>query len=79
MGSLASFARASIAKGFFRSLKSINPPYPPFNKGGNYKELLIKSPFEKGDLGGFENLHGERIYGKGYKPILNVNRSLSRP
>ena len=28
--------------------------------------MLLKSPFEKGDLGGFENLQAERIYGKDY-------------
>jgi hypothetical protein len=42
----------AFAKSFFRSLISTNPPYPPFNKGGNYKELLLKSPFEKGGLRG---------------------------
>jgi hypothetical protein len=29
------------------------PPIPPFRKGGNYKKSLLKSPFLKGDLGGF--------------------------
>jgi hypothetical protein len=36
-----------IAKSFFRYGKPYNPPCPPFNKGGNYKELLLKSPFDK--------------------------------
>ena len=42
-------------------------PLPPFKKRGNCKELLLKSPFAKGDLGGFENLQTEGIYGKRYK------------
>ena len=33
---------------FFRSLISTNPPNPPLIKGGNYKKLQEKSPFEKG-------------------------------
>ena len=37
----------AFAKSSFRSLTPTNPPYPPFNKGGNYKELQLKSPFEK--------------------------------
>jgi len=28
------------------------PPNPPLIKGGNYKELLVKSPFEKGGFRG---------------------------
>jgi hypothetical protein len=42
------------------------PPNPPLEKGGNYKELLVKSPFEKGDLllGGLKNLQVGGIYGK---------------
>jgi hypothetical protein len=43
--------------------KPYNPPCPPLKKGGNYKELLLKSPFEKG---GFKNLQSEGIYGKRY-------------
>jgi hypothetical protein len=49
-----------IAKRFFRYGKPYNPPCPPLRKGGNCKELLLKSPFEKG---GFENLQKKRIYG----------------
>ena len=56
----------AIAKSFFRYGKSYNPPCPPLEKGGNYKELLLKSPFEKGDLGGFKNRYMEGIYGKRY-------------
>jgi hypothetical protein len=26
------------------------PPNPPLEKGGNYRELLVKSPFEKGGI-----------------------------
>jgi len=39
------------------------PPGPPLEEGGNCKDLLGKSPFEKG---GFENLQGEGNYGKRY-------------
>jgi hypothetical protein len=28
------------------------PPAPPFRKGGNYGELLLKSPFAKGGFRG---------------------------
>jgi hypothetical protein len=28
------------------------PPNPLLEKGGNYKELLLKSPFEKGGFRG---------------------------
>jgi len=31
---------------------SFKSPLPPFNKGGNYKELLLKSPFDKGGFRG---------------------------
>ena len=42
-----------IFKSFFRSLISTNPPDPPLKKeGGNHKELLLKSPFEKGGFRG---------------------------
>ena len=47
--------------------KPYNPPCPPLKKGGNYKELLLKSPFEKGGFRGFENLQTEGIYGKRYR------------
>jgi hypothetical protein len=42
----------AIAKSFFRSGKPYNPPCPPLKKGGNYKELLVKSPFDKGGFRG---------------------------
>jgi hypothetical protein len=42
----------AIAKGFSRSGTLYNPPCPPFKKGGNYKELQEKSPFEKGGFRG---------------------------
>ncbi len=42
----------AIAKSFFRSGKPCNPPCPPLKKGGNCKELLSKSPFEKGGFRG---------------------------
>jgi hypothetical protein len=42
----------------------IIPPAPLEKRGGNYKELLLKSPFEKG---GFKNRYMEGIYGKRYK------------
>ena len=38
----------AFAKSIFRWRHHSNPPYPPLRKGGNYKELLLKSPFEKG-------------------------------
>jgi hypothetical protein len=41
-----------FAKRFFRSGTSYNPPCPPLKKGGNYKELQEKSPFEKGGFRG---------------------------
>jgi hypothetical protein len=44
---------------FFPVLDIHKSPLTPLNKGGNYKELLLKSHFEKGDLGGFKNLRGE--------------------
>jgi hypothetical protein len=42
----------AIAKSFFRSGNPYNPPCPPLKKGGNYKELQEKSPFEKGGFRG---------------------------
>jgi len=41
----------TIAKSFFRYGKPYNPPYPLEKREENYKELLLKSPFGKGDLG----------------------------
>jgi hypothetical protein len=46
------FSYIAIAKSFFRSGKPYNPPCPPLKKGGNYKELQGKSPFEKGGFRG---------------------------
>jgi hypothetical protein len=41
----------AIAKSFFQYGNPYNPPCPPLKKG-NYKELLLKSPFEKGGFRG---------------------------
>jgi hypothetical protein len=41
-----------MPKVFSHSGITLIPPNPPFRKGGNYKELLLKSPFEKGGLRG---------------------------
>jgi hypothetical protein len=44
-----------IAKSFFRygtCAGNLNPPYPPFFKGGNLAEFLLKSPFGKGGFRG---------------------------
>jgi hypothetical protein len=43
------FARGS--KGF-SVMESLIIPLPPFKEGGNYKEFLFKSPFEKGGFRG---------------------------
>jgi hypothetical protein len=40
------FVSTVIAKRFFRSGTPDNPPCPPLKKGGKYKELQEKSPFE---------------------------------
>jgi hypothetical protein len=42
----------AIAKSFFQYGNPYNPPCPPLTKGGNYKKLLLKSPFEKGGFRG---------------------------
>jgi hypothetical protein len=48
------------------------PTAPPLRKWGNYKELLVKSPFGKG---GFKDLQVAGIYGKRYKPAqTNINK-----
>jgi hypothetical protein len=60
---MTKFLILAFAKSFFRSETPYNPPCLPLKKGGNYKKLQEKSPFEKG---GFENLQGGRIYGKSY-------------
>jgi hypothetical protein len=45
----------------FSALGPLIIPPAPFKKGGNCKELQEKSSFKKGDLGGFENLHGKEF------------------
>ena len=46
---------------------SLKSPLPPFKKGGGTTRNCFESPpLKKGDLGGFESLQGERIYGKRY-------------
>jgi hypothetical protein len=60
-------------KSFFRYCacrKNLNPPYPPFSKGGNSADSFESPPLKKGDLGGFKNQQTERIYSKGYKTRL---------
>jgi len=42
------FGGMAIAESLFGYGKLYNPPCPPLKKGGNYKELLLKSPFGKG-------------------------------
>ena len=42
----------SVCQKFFRYGKPHNPPCPSLKKGGNYKKLLLKSPFEKGGFRG---------------------------
>jgi hypothetical protein len=44
----------------------IIPPAPPLKKGGTARNCWVSPPLKKGDLGGFENLQGEGIYGKRY-------------
>jgi hypothetical protein len=44
-----SFSRASKVRS---AMGSLIIPLPPFDKGGNYTELLLKSPFEKGGFRG---------------------------
>jgi hypothetical protein len=51
----------AITKSFFRYGKPYNSPCPPLKKGGNYKELLLKSPFGQGEL---KNLRTEETCGK---------------
>jgi hypothetical protein len=41
-------------------------PLTPLSQEGNYKELQLKSPFEKG---GFMNIHEESMHGKRYNPM----------
>jgi hypothetical protein len=42
----------SVCQKFFPLAESFKSPLPPFRKGGNCKELLLKSPFEKGGFRG---------------------------
>jgi hypothetical protein len=46
------------------------PPNPPLEKGGTTRNYGESPPLKKGDLGGFENFQGERIYGKRYNTEL---------
>ena len=57
----------AIAKSFFRYGKAYNPPCPPLKKGGNYKELLLKSPFS--EKGGFR---GNTVHLSGSKELVAV-------
>jgi hypothetical protein len=60
----------AIAKNFFRSGNPDNPPCPPLKRGETSRNFRKSSPLKKGDSAGsegFENLHGEGIYGKRYK------------
>jgi hypothetical protein len=43
------------------------PPNPILEKAGTIRNCKESPPLKKGDLGGFENLQGEGIYGKRYK------------
>jgi hypothetical protein len=62
-----------IAKSFFHSGTSYNPPCPPLKRrGGTTRNCRKSPPLEKGDLGGFENLQGEKIYSKLYKPTRKL-------
>ena len=58
------FATFSNCQKFLPLWKALLSPLPTLNKWVNYKELLIKSPFEPVDLGGFNNLQTEGSYGK---------------
>jgi hypothetical protein len=56
---------------FFHYGRPYNPPCPPLKKGGNYKEILLKSPFDKGGQGDLrtskrkEFMANDIIYGGG--------------
>jgi len=54
------------AKNFSDSGIILIPPNPPLENGGTTRNCWESPPLKKGDLGGFENLQGERIYGKRY-------------
>jgi hypothetical protein len=52
---LASIANAQSFFRYVTSRKNLNPPYPPFPKGGDLIGIPYKSPpLKKGDLGGFK-------------------------
>jgi hypothetical protein len=51
---------------------NLNPPYPPFSKGGTARGSFESPPLTKRDLGGLENLRTEGIYGNGYK-VVEIN------
>jgi hypothetical protein len=57
----------AIAKNFSREGMLYNPPCPPSEKGGTTRNCWASPSLKKGDLGGFENLQGERIFSKSYK------------
>jgi hypothetical protein len=53
------------AQKYFPIAASFSFPLTRLKKmGGNYKKLLLKYPFEMGDLGGFKNFQTAGIYGK---------------
>ena len=72
----------SVCQKFFPLAESFKSPPPPFRKGGNYKELLLKSPFEKGGFGGFgktskrKEFMGNAIFPAGLPPGVKSQSSL---
>jgi len=65
----------AIARSFFRYStwsENLNPPTPPFSKGGTHRNSFSSPPLKKGDLGGFENHQWEGIFSK----RSNLPRSL---
>jgi hypothetical protein len=72
----------AFAKSFFRYGRcsvNLNPPYPPFPKGGTERNSSESPPLKKGDLGGFKNLRTAGIYGNGYiydKFILYIKATM---
>ena len=53
-GARSFFAFIAIAKSFFRygtCPESLNPPYPPFPKGGTYRNSFESPPLKKGENG----------------------------
>jgi hypothetical protein len=51
---------------FFPIPNILKSPLPPFKKGGIFRKLLLKSPFDNGGFRGIYNLQLERIYGNRY-------------